>query len=1824
MKQKMKHLVSLIALLVMMVSMFSVCVFPAAAATAEEVTKEYNSLLQIAYVVNPAWEGLAEGSHITYSFRGQELNGTLLAEQRYFASFADAWAAAKKNGETDPVFLLCAGDHCDEMVLDSEMSSVTILGPNAGYDPNVKSAAENEPWTLSESRANEAVVRHNIYVKKDVGNCNITIDGLTFGSAITTVETTKGIGGAFVDHERSTGSSELTVKNTVFRNAGNSEDAYGSALYLRSSGHARTVKLSNLYVTGQNSAATASNLPISFVSAYFTELFADNIAYINNKNGFLGKTFFALGVSPTVEVSNSCFFNEAANTAEGYIISMDNLSFNFNFSSNADRLITTTSDTDVAAYTGDKRPAASLELTNNVFYNASAKTGVIHYEFINARSVVLIRDNYFYAEDDQANNGKTVMDTEFVSQSSSVDQTSAIKIEGNRLIGTYKIPTLKGSNVATSINMSDNYFGTTLGQCVPQPIYMDADNTRLIRSSFYVDEAMTTKQSAWFLSIDNWSLAWVNAVEYTASLIAYAEKSIADSSIAFSSSDGFTVQLYKSAVVSTDGIVTALDEADKIEGNKLTDKILGTDPYASTVIYAQVTNPNNKDFAPVYTITVKNMGSTAGLTDFSTAMEAVYGKNVYLYNPDIAGLPTGTVVPSVWKNEKYLCKAGVNTFATVREIIDCAESLGNVNPTILIPAGDYTEELLITGTCTIYGEQHGVNPNEKPYTYNELTQENIASAAWTLNPERDQNRETTFHAVIRVSEDADDYEITLDGIKMVDGCSYVDDYARTGHNVTIFKNIYADNAGGGLDRTGATNGQVFRFWKAYDANSTDLNHMYMYDCRLDNFVGRTVFGPYFEKFVVDGVFFGNATGGTRFMNSFSSRDIANPYYEITNSYLYNNAGTGQDSFYMFGTRDHDGVLSKKTNIIYNFDGNVFYNATTSDFGGMEIFFTGNNMQFNLVNNTMIHTTNSGVFLASTIGTSRFVGSCPNENVSDMLIVKNNRLIGQNCLPTTNGTGNGTMFDFSGNYFAASVTSAAKTPEEAWRVEVSQTGNLGTYTWEQCIRNKIDYTYMDWAMTIKSSSSAAGDTDEGEDYTKTAGMYQTGNYYNETVNGVNTVVYRDTVPADCTVYTNPIKGGKVSTVQLLDANKNAIDTMNLVGASTTFYCRVTTGSKVEDIMLVIERTIGNDCRLLAIDDFYIDDTNSQVIGYLDLMSFEKYDFSTASVSLSGGATMQVFNAAGDQVTRVDQTEQAYMVVTSEDGSSSRTYTFTFYNKNTTDPAVVGVAAITSIEGMTKAAAENTYTATISSAETSFSFKPVALYGSTVKVYLGTTEVAPNSEGVYTVDVSGNQAITAVASCGSVNTSYTLKLEKGVSSETKLETLKFKTEKWTEATVSANGKYEMNLMYADSADVEAQVSVGATYQLYKDYACTKPYANNRLTVLENGVYQDGFDVYLKVTAEDGKHFDIYTINVRSQANNRTIANIFGVKTENGKTEYIQAESIGKYTYVLNLPAGTSKIDLTGGVFVTEEYLKMTDEQKNAYVYNLKLSGGTLTFFADPNRTIELPENTINLEQKVTRIYTSTLVGSYVALNPVGEEESVNISATNAVIYIISDRAAVSYKDAATYQDNWVKPYVEYLNSNNYGIFKGDDNGNININDNISRYEVAAIATRVLGLDVSKYTSGTAPTNYADAIDEWAQPYVRAAAAVGIMNGHNEVTKLVFDGDSYATREQVIKVLVSVCVLNEGGTPAYDSSGAVTADAATNYYLNRKTTIDLDFSTHKFEDTAKISDWAVPYMKLAVSEFGMIGGSLEGTKLYLFPERNITRAQVAKMVAVYYQNS
>lgn len=1759
----MKRAISFIAMLAMLVSMFSVCVVPTLAAD----STSYESLLNNALVVDPDWKDANVGDSVTVVYQGNTITESF-DNTMHFATYAAAWEYAQSKGIAKPVILLNAGTYTETIEI---AGAVTLLGSDFGVDPNVKSAAKDVAWTLNPARSYtddslETLIKGNIVVRVSASKSDLTFDGLTFVD-----------GGAVIDHERDANASEFTLKNCLFNNAGNAKsEFYG--LYLRSPNHKRTLRLENLYITNQNHEKVANadgfyNSPnVGFISPFFVELIAENVAYIENKVGFLASTWFAKGDAPVIDINNSCFYNADAATPVGHIISMDNASVNFDFGFTA-KEGQHYSDIQVSKDAA-QRPSSTLKVTNSVFYNASATEsvydptvlgGVIHYEFVSSSSVLNLQNNYFYAP-----NGTSVLDNEYLINATQTDLTSAQVIKNNLLFGPYKVPTLTGSSEGTYIDMTGNYFARTDGSIVNTPSYMSEEDHRLIRDYIWVNSEMTIDNEGWNLTAGKWPLVWVDNDYYTIDLSVYTEGDVtAACPVTFTSNSATaSVQLYKNAVLDADGVpLSVTDPVDKIDASILTDN-----KYAVTTLYLQVTDPTYPSFAPIYTISVQNCGDVNDMKNFSDVFPGYL-----MVHPNAGELSAGQMMPYRWRDQVYKFYVGTDLFETAEKAIAYGYKKGDECPTVCIPAGEYKSELLIPGSCTILGEQHGINPNVKPY--DTLTQENFDSSAWILNPKRsDAAKETTFYAPIRVIKAADDYVITIDGIKMAEGCSYVDDFSRNGDNITILKNIYARNAGGGTDRNGADNIALFNFKKPF-GQVTDYCSFYLYDSRVDVLDSFDCFTPYFERFVVDGLFYGNTKNGAYFINGMQSRNIPDPYYSITNCYWYKN--TENKSIYSFTTNDIGGSQTSKENIIYNIDGNVFHDGFQSGWGSMEFWWTGTNMSVYLTNNTL-KGPDAGGFIAQTAGGVRYKGTSGDENCSDMFIMKGNRFITNHKVPMTNGVGVGTKYDFSGNYWSPSISSGGLTPETLNKVDENGTG---TYTLEETTRWKIDYTYLDWDMTIRSDAASSNSIE----YQFTKGMFGTGTHGVETVGGVEMDVYRDRVPVDCSTYNIPVVKGEFNSMKFYtDATLyDEVKTLELTEAVNRFYGAVYTmdGTSNKVFMLEIERDPGTEADVIYYDGGLIDRVNKEIhVTWEDKATNRTYNLGNRTKELAYGATAAFYKDAEctQKATTISLTGSnkfgtAYMKITSEDGLATAVYKINVSKKKAN---AAEVACIPRITGM-KAMDGNVYQVTITGDDTSYNFKPESHFGGSVTVMNGENVLLPKSDGTYdanfgTADTFTLKAI-ATSGNGAATAEYTLNFVR------KIDTSSCDVVSVDNATKISSG-FLMNIGLSSIIDeIKVETTPGATYGVYEDYFCNNPVGTKDISM-------DGLDskvFYIKVTSGDGNSSKTVRLLVNSSATTRKYAE---VTTKIGDVTYT-AVPTGKHSFALYLPAGVKEVNLSG------------------LITKAKDDSGKVTFFADAGRKINLGFTpTITLNQKETLVYMISPETTYLA--PMGRiEGDAKLLEKKTVLTIISDRESVDYSDKAQIANHWAAPYVEYLNDGKTGLFMGDQNKALNINANITRYELAVLTTRVLGLDVNKYAN--TELKFADSVVDWALPSVRAAVGAGLVNGSLDVATntVSFKGDDYATREEVMKIVVAACLVNDG----------VTIDGAA-YYKRYNNTVDMDYPTNTFADEDAVSEWAVPYVHLAVGKYKLVNGSAENGKLYLYPRNNITRAEVIKMIACY----
>lgn len=158
------------------------------------------------------------------------------------------------------------------------------------------------------------------------------------------------------------------------------------------------------------------------------------------------------------------------------------------------------------------------------------------------------------------------------------------------------------------------------------------------------------------------------------------------------------------------------------------------------------------------------------------------------------------------------------------------------------------------------------------------------------------------------------------------------------------------------------------------------------------------------------------------------------------------------------------------------------------------------------------------------------------------------------------------------------------------------------------------------------------------------------------------------------------------------------------------------------------------------------------------------------------------------------------------------------------------------------------------------------------------------------------------------------------------------------------------------------------------------------------------------------------------------------------------------------------------------------------------------------------------------------------------------------------------------------VELLSALN--IIKGDDLGNFNPENTITRAEAAAVVCRALGLENSA-AGAKGITAFTDVpADHWATGYINLATQNGVINGHGDGT---FGPEDPVTYDQMVKMLV--CALGfepmaaqKGGFPTgylvvannYKMTAGVTATAEA----PRKTVAQLTanaLSTPKMDQTS-----------------------------------------------------
>ena len=164
------------------------------------------------------------------------------------------------------------------------------------------------------------------------------------------------------------------------------------------------------------------------------------------------------------------------------------------------------------------------------------------------------------------------------------------------------------------------------------------------------------------------------------------------------------------------------------------------------------------------------------------------------------------------------------------------------------------------------------------------------------------------------------------------------------------------------------------------------------------------------------------------------------------------------------------------------------------------------------------------------------------------------------------------------------------------------------------------------------------------------------------------------------------------------------------------------------------------------------------------------------------------------------------------------------------------------------------------------------------------------------------------------------------------------------------------------------------------------------------------------------------------------------------------------------------------------------------------------------------------------------------------------------------------------HWAREYIIDLKNKN--IVTGDENGNFNPNNQITRAEFIAIVTRALGMGNPEYQGTFADVSHAN----WYAKPVQAALSGGLISQDEQ-----FRPNAPITRQEMAKIIAEAKKLSE----KIESP---------------------ESHTDKYSDKDSIAQWARGYVGL-ITASGLMSGREDGG---FYPNDNSTRAEAATVIS------
>ncbi len=1117
----------------------------------------------------------------------------------------------------------------------------------------------------------------------------------------------------------------------------------------------------------------------------------------------------------------------------------------------------------------------------------------------------------------------------------------------------------------------------------------------------------------------------------------------------------------------------------------------------------------------------------------------------YMLTEEVEGLANGSIYYTSWDGVSYKFTVGKNVFATLEEIYAVC---GDKVPTVIIPAGTYSKTLYVTRSTVLLGAKYGINPNIPDFENPDIE--------WRINDERaNSDQETVLNCVIAYEPENSSSFVTVDGFTFGRDSGFADTTKKENtYTNSSIENCIADGAGGGKYETNnatANLSAIFNVGSAASDVSTAYKTFHLKNFRMVGQLTTIPLGSYFNRLIMDGCYIANNTHNQLFTNEITAPKGQDFYFELRNSCFYKNATT---TYYFVINHNATPSAERKKNLVV-FDNNTFYETNSNANGIFGIRWQGSRDHHVFTNNNFISSTATAFipgyenwFIGNSGYKAAAAGTVDPSTLEPLKrenhIIKNNRFIGKviNSTPNMIYTHDDTVMDFSENYFASSFGKSVE----------------GTVLKMTTVNKTFcNSYYKDYAMTEMVTPSDEFNTALDYEFynaDKTAKTFKA--VASDTARTYEFDYELNTPQASMKVYTDAACTNQVE------------NPVTLAGGDNVFYVVFSSyDGTVKDVYTAtVTKKASTGASINQFGNWKIQ--GNSIFG---CVPFGATTFNVPEIVASVGATYKMYNdfACTSEFTDSKITvnsnvpAQKFIKVVSQDGATTNVYTLTVVQAENDQAELVAVANGTRTS-------QNLFTASTDSFEYIFDPAGNISTGATVKVFDGAEEIKANDNGTFTVEsvvTEKTVKVTVTSANGKNSNDFSIRIIKGIDS-TDIKRIHNMYTNSTDGTeffgYVAEPIFIVNAVLA---------SDGATYAVYSDRNCTVP-------VKDNCVVPSTHDtvVYLKVTSANGLNTKVYKLNIESaliapeEILLDEVYEIQGATLEEGTSD----------SYTAVVPEGTTKFTIN---------LVAKEESYNAT---------TFAVFADPAKSMRISSESpigtpveVELTGRNTRVYLRVYVKK--------GEAATGIRTDNPVVNIVTPQPKATYKDQSSIA-NWAADEIAFLNDNGYGYFVGDSNGNFNPTASISRFEVAVVVAKILGVNTTYYATKRNP--FYDNVPKWAHPYVVAVNEFGIMAGKDGNT---FAGSDPTTRQEFARIISgTLAILNrEEGT-------------IDDIYTTKQALIDYDYSQYTFADEADVSKWARTSIKLAVSHYKVMSGSKEGDKLFLNPKKPITRQEVAVLVA------